>query len=194
MLTIILILIIAYLLGSIPFSLLIPRFFSGIDIRKHGSGNVGATNVLRTVGKKEAVMALAGDVLKGVIPVSIALFTLEDTWIAAAAVAVVLGHVFPVFTGFKGGKGVATTLGALVVIVPQGIAVTIAIWILTLSIFRYVSLASMTAAFALPLICVGLKTPFPFTAAATINAVIILSKHFSNLKRLLSGTESKVFK
>lgn len=189
----ILILTLAYLLGSIPFSLIIARLFKGIDIRNHGSGNIGATNVLRTVGKKEAALALIADILKGVLPVLFTVFVLEEVWIAATAVFVVLGHVFPIFAGFKGGKGVATSLGALIVIIPAGVTVSLIVWILVLIVFRYASLASISAAIALPAICWGLTTPLAFTAAASINAVIIILKHTGNIKRLITGTENKVF-
>ncbi len=190
---IILILTLAYLLGSIPFSLIIARLFKGIDIRNHGSGNIGATNVLRTVGKKGAALALIADILKGVLPVLFAVFVLEGVWIAATAVLVVLGHVFPIFAGFKGGKGVATSLGALIVIIPAGVTISLVVWLLILAVFRYASLASILTAIALPAICWGLKTPLAFTAAASINAVIIIFKHTGNIKRLIAGTESKVF-
>ncbi|HJN02867.1 MAG: glycerol-3-phosphate 1-O-acyltransferase PlsY [Nitrospinota bacterium] len=193
MLQIILILTLAYLLGSIPFSLIIARLFKGIDIRNHGSGNIGATNVLRTVGKKEAALALIADVLKGVLPVLFTVFVLEEVWIAATAVFVVLGHVFPIFAGLKGGKGVATSLGALIVIIPAGVIVSLIVWFLVLIVFRYASLASISAAIALPAICWGLTTPLAFTAAASINAVIIILKHTGNIKRLITGTENKVF-
>ncbi|MDP6625058.1 MAG: glycerol-3-phosphate 1-O-acyltransferase PlsY [Nitrospinota bacterium] len=190
---IILILILAYLLGSIPFSLIIARFFKGIDIRNYGSGNVGATNVLRTVGRKEAALALTADIVKGILPVWIATFVLADFWTAATAISVVLGHVFPIFAGFKGGKGVATSLGALIVILSVAIAISLVIWFLVLMAFRYVSLASISAAFALPIICIGLKYPPAFIAAGTINAAIILINHIENIKRLIAGTESKVY-
>lgn len=194
MLQIILIFILAYLLGSIPFSLIIAKFSKGIDIRNHGSGNVGATNVLRAAGKKEAALALIADTLKGALPVLIAKFVLEDFWIAATVVLVVFGHVFPIFAGFKGGKGVATSLGAFIVIIPTGVIISLVIWILVLGVFRYASLASIIAAIALPAICWGLKSPLAFTAATSISAVIILLKHTENIKRLIAGTENKVFK
>ncbi len=193
MLQIILILTLAYLLGSIPFSLIIARLLKGIDIRNHGSGNIGATNVLRTVGKRGAALALIADILKGVLPVLLAVFVLEEVWIAATAVLVVLGHVFPIFIGFKGGKGVATSLGALIIIIPAGVIISLIVWLLVLAVFRYASLASILAAIALPAICWGLTTPLAFTAAASINAVIIILKHTGNIKRLITGTESKVF-
>jgi glycerol-3-phosphate acyltransferase PlsY len=193
MLQIILILTLAYLLGSIPFSLIIARLLKGIDIRNHGSGNIGATNVLRTVGKREAALALIADILKGALPVLLAVFILEGVWITATAVLVVLGHVFPIFASFKGGKGVATSLGALIVIVPEGVIISLILWFLVLAVFRYASLASILAAIALPAICWGLTSPLAYTAAASINAVIIILRHTENIKRLIAGTESKVF-
>ena len=193
MLQIILILTLAYLLGSIPFSLIIARLLKGIDIRNHGSGNIGATNVLRTVGKREAALALIADILKGALPVLLAVFILEGVWITATAVLVVLGHVFPIFASFKGGKGVATSLGALIVIIPKGVIISLILWFLVLAVFRYASLASILAAIALPAICWGLTSPLAYTAAASINAVIIILRHTGNIKRLIAGTESKVF-
>ena len=193
MLQIILILTLAYLLGSIPFSLIIARLLKGIDIRNHGSGNIGATNVLRTVGKREAALALIADILKGALPVLLAVFILEGVWITATAVLVVLGHVFPIFASFKGGKGVATSLGALIVIIPEGVIISLILWFLVLAVFRYASLASILAAIALPAICWGLTSPLAYTAAASINAVIIILRHTENIKRLIAGTESKVF-
>lgn len=188
-----LVLLSAYLIGSIPFSLIISRLSKGIDIRNYGSGNIGATNVLRVIGKKEALLALIGDVLKGILPVLLALYFLEDFWIAATAVLVVLGHVFPIFAGFKGGKGVATSLGALLLIIPPAIIISLIIWVVVLAVFRYASLASVMAALSLPILCWALKTPFVFTAAATTNAAVICLKHTENLKKIIAGTESKVF-
>lgn len=193
MLQIILVLLSAYLIGSIPFSLIISRLSKGVDIRNHGSGNLGATNVLRVIGKKEALLALIGDMLKGALPVLLAFYFLEDFWVAATAVLVVLGHVFPIFSGFKGGKGVATSLGALLIIIPSAIIISVVIWIAVLAIYRYASLASIMAALSIPLLCWALKTPLAFTAAATTNAAVIFIKHISNLKRIISGRESKVF-
>lgn len=193
MLQIILVLLSAYLIGSIPFSLIISRLSKGVDIRNIGSGNLGATNVLRVIGKKEALLALIGDVLKGTLPVMLAFYFLEDFWVAVTAVLVVLGHVFPVFSGFKGGKGVATSLGALLVIIPSTIIISVVIWIAVLVVYRYASLASIIAALSIPLLCWALKTPLAFTAAATTNAAVIFIKHIGNLKRIISGRESKVF-
>lgn len=193
MLQIILVLLSAYLIGSIPFSLIISRLSKGVDIRNIGSGNLGATNVLRVIGKKEALLALIGDVLKGTLPVMLAFYFLEDFWVAVTAVLVVLGHVFPVFSGFKGGKGVATSLGALLVIIPSAIIISVVIWIAVLVVYRYASLASIIAALSIPLLCWALKTPLAFTAAATTNAAVIFIKHIGNLKRIISGRESKVF-
>ena len=193
MFQIIIIHVFAYLMGSIPFSLIISRLSKGIDIRDQGSGNIGATNVLRVVGKREAIFALLGDVLKGVIPVMIAVFILEDFWVATTAVVVVLGHVFPIFTGFKGGKGVATSLGALLVIIPSAIMISFFLWLAVLGLSRYVSLASIAAALSMPLICLALRNPLEFVAAATFNAAVIFIKHTGNIKRIFAGTESKVF-
>lgn len=193
MLQIIVILITAYILGSIPFSLIIARLSKGIDVRSSGSGNVGATNVLRTVGKKEAAIALTGDILKGTLSVWMAIIFLQDFWVGVTAILVVLGHVFPVFSGFKGGKGVATSLGALIVIVPSAVIIAVFTWILVLVISRLASLASIIASLAMPFICWSLKTPVSFIMAAVVTSVIILLKHTGNMKRIYNGTESRVF-
>ena len=146
----ILLLIGAYLLGSVPTGLLLAKAL-GVNIRESGSGNIGATNVYRTIGRKLGILTLVGDCLKGLIPVLIAKWlVLPDVWIAAIGLAALLGHVFTVFLGFKGGKGVATALGVFLGTSPLSVLVALVIFAVVLYIWRYVSLASITAAAFIP--------------------------------------------
>ena len=144
--------VVAYLLGSIPTGLLLARAF-GVDIRSAGSGNIGATNVYRTLGRKFGIMTLAGDCLKGLVPVLAARYLgVSAGWLALTGSAAFLGHVYTVFLGFKGGKGVATALGVFLGVSPLAVPVSLAIFSLVLWKWRYVSLASITAAAAMPVI------------------------------------------
>lgn len=188
----ILILPAAYLLGSIPTGLLLARAFGGIDIRATGSGNIGATNVYRTLGKKVGVLTLVGDCLKGLLPVVVArLLGLDDMWVAGAGVAAFIGHVFSLFLGFKGGKGVATALGVFLGTSPLSILLALAVFVLVLWKWRYVSLASIAAAVVLPPI-VTLVNGKPLVIAMTaFIALLVVYKHRENIQRLRAGTESR---
>lgn len=180
---------IAYIVGTIPFGLWFARWTGAPDPRTKGSGNIGCTNVLRVAGRRAAVLTLVMDALKGAVPVWTAWgFALGTGWVHAAGIAAVVGHVFPVWSGFRGGKGVATGIGALSVLSPITAAVVIAVWAGMLALFRYVSLASVTSAAALPAIAVltGAGWAFP-----SIAAVLIIMRHRDNLLRLRQGTESK---
>jgi glycerol-3-phosphate acyltransferase PlsY len=190
--------IVAYLLGSIPFGF-IAGLIAGIDVREHGSGNIGATNTLRVLGKKYGYSVFLADVLKGFLAVRIAL------WLArfdpstgyfigiVAAFFVVAGHSFPVWLRFRGGKGVAAAAGACLGLVPLATFVAVLIWIATFFIFRYVSLASIVAAVALALGALFLgyaADPILLTFTCLIAALIIL-RHRSNIVRLLQGREPR---
>jgi len=186
-------LVVAYLIGSIPVGFLVARAAGGFDIRGKGSGTIGATNVLRTLGPVPAVLTLLADVAKGYIAVRVAeVIGPEPAWGAAGAVLAIVGNCWPVFLGFKGGKGVATGLGAFLALTPRAIPVAMVVWIAFTAAFRYVSLASMLA-------CVGLAvgvwllgyTPL-YGAAAGCAAAIIVWRHHENVKRLLSGTERRL--
>lgn len=188
----IIIVVFAYLIGSIPTGLLLVKAFSGVDIRETGSGNIGATNVYRTLGRKVGLLTLIGDCLKGVIPVVAAIsLGLPDFWIAVVGLAAFLGHVYTVFLRFKGGKGVATALGVFLAASPLSVPVALVVFSLILYKWRYVSLASISAAACMPLL-VTLIGKKPETVAMTIViAVIVIYKHKENIKRLRAGTENR---
>lgn len=188
----------SYLVGSIPTSFIFGKL-KGIDIRKRGSGNVGATNVYRVVGKLPGLLVLILDVLKGVIALTfITDFFFKfgvildyDIFRLVMALAVVVGHDWTVFLNFKGGKGVATSLGVLLALWPLSVAFAVTIWIITVCITKYVSLASILVAIAIPIIAAVAGKPIEFVVFTIILALICVHRHRSNIKRLLNGKESK---
>jgi glycerol-3-phosphate acyltransferase PlsY len=185
----------AYLVGSIPFGLLIARS-RGIDIRQHGSGNIGATNVLRVLGKPLGITTFVLDALKGYGPAVIGMQLVPETPEAAgltAGVATILGHSFPVYLGFKGGKGVATSAGVLLGIAPLAAGIGLALWAMVFAVSRYVSLASIVAAAAIPAVSWGLYAPerIATPVALTLLGLLIILRHRSNLRRLIDGSESR---
>jgi glycerol-3-phosphate acyltransferase PlsY len=186
----------AYLCGSIPTGLILSRIIAGIDVREYGSHNIGATNVYRILGKKLGGLTLLGDVLKGFLPVYFVYkITGSETWTSIAALATFLGHLYPVYLKFSGGKGVATALGVFLVLSPQIIVINILIFILVVGIFRYVSLGSVFAASAMPLLmCLFHPHQYPtsYIVTATIIAIMIGYRHKENFKRIIKGTESKI--
>ena len=186
-----LLLICAYLLGSIPTGLLLARAM-GVNIREAGSGNIGATNVYRTMGRKVGILTLVGDCLKGLIPVLAAKWLgLPDIWIAAIGLSAFLGHIYTVFLGFKGGKGVATALGVFLGTSPLSVLFGLAVFALVLYKWRYVSLASIIAAALIPVMVwlVG-GGPELILMSLAIAAVVIF-RHQENISRLRTGTESR---
>ncbi|NOX19925.1 MAG: glycerol-3-phosphate 1-O-acyltransferase PlsY [Nitrospirae bacterium] len=187
-----LIVVFAYLLGAIPFGLLIAKA-RGIDLRKVGSGNIGTTNVLRAVGKKEALITLAADILKGTIPVVIAkILTGHDTIVAMTAAAAVIGHDFSIYLGFKGGKGVATSLGVVLGLKPLLGVTLIIVWILTALCFRYSSLSALVAFAFLLLFSFISDLSKPIRLLMILLFALIYFKHRSNIKRLVQGVEPKL--
>lgn len=186
--------VVAYLLGSISFAVLIVRATTGKDIRAEGSGNAGATNVLRAHGRKLALLVALADVAKGAGAVLLMrLVTADPVWTAAAGVAAVLGHVFPVFYGFRGGKGVATAVGAFLVLAPLALLCCLAVFVLVVALTRYVSLGSVIAMVLLPPVA-GLlfRAPRSIVMAASLTALVVVFKHLGNLKRLALGQERKL--
>ncbi len=191
----------AYLLGAVSFSYVIVRVLHGIDIRTVGSGNAGATNVLRTAGRAPALLALLLDVGKGAAAVGL-LRSLGagPATVALAAVAAVLGHIYPIWMGFRGGKGVATALGTLALLVPRPTLLLGAVFVVLVAIFRYVSLGSVAAAAAAPLaVWLGWRLGWvpdealrPFLGATAVIGAVIVLKHRENLQRLARGTESRL--
>ncbi len=210
MLTIcILIAIIAYLIGSINFSVILSKKMAGFDVRQKGSGNAGTTNMLRSVGKKAAAITLICDILKGVVSIGIAilvgyLFNAQNKSILVqiAAIAVVIGHTFPIFFGFKGGKGVATSLGVLIMTNWQIGLICLAIAIIIMAITKMVSLGSCMAAIAFPLLTYFAANIFEnayivkegssYFVYSIILAFIVLFNHRSNIKRIITGKENKL--
>jgi len=190
--------IVAYVLGSIPFGLLFTRLFGSGDVRKSGSGNIGATNVARVAGPLPALLTLLFDIAKGAAPVWIAeRITGESaTWMMVAALAALLGHCFPIWLKFRGGKGVATAAGAFLVLCPPALLGSIILFLLVLYFWRYVSLASIAASAAMPLLIYLLwaphhAPPFIVTFGALAAAMVIIYKHDANIQRLVQDEESK---
>ena len=183
----------AYLIGAIPVGFLVARAAGSADIRRAGSGSIGATNVLRTLGVLPAVLTLVGDVVKGYLAVTAARAIGTEAWAAAAgAVAAVTGNCWPVFLAFRGGKGVATGLGAFLALIPWAIAPAAALWIVVTAISRYVSLASIVACVSLPVSAALLGYPRHTVIAAVVTAAIIIWRHRKNIARLASGSESRL--
>jgi glycerol-3-phosphate acyltransferase PlsY len=194
----------AYLLGSIPFGYLIVRAKSGDDVRETGSGGTGATNVTRRAGKMAGIATLALDALKGAVAVLLARLMLAPNfginwWVAACALAVVAGHVFPVWLKFRGGKGVATGLGAFVCLAPLAVACAALVFILIVWATRYVSLGSITAAALLPLFVwllygrsVEDASLHAVVTCALIGGALIVFMHRANIARLMRGNENKL--
>ena len=196
----IIIVIIAYLIGSIPFGYLIVRKKIGTDIRETGSGGTGATNVSRRAGKVAGVLTLLLDAAKGSVAVLIANALASDDWtIAAAAIATLIGHIFPVWLGFRGGKGVATGVGIFSVLAPIAVLCAGVMFVAVVATTRYVSLGSIIAAILIPLF-VWLQSVFvvpvadlrPLLTTAIVGAALIVFAHRGNIHRLASGTESQL--
>jgi glycerol-3-phosphate acyltransferase PlsY len=185
--------VVGYLCGSVASAVVVCRMMKLPDPRKGGSGNPGATNVLRLGGKKAAGLTLAGDVLKGVVPVLLAhLLTDSPAIIAGTAVAAVVGHMYPVFFGFKGGKGVATAFGAVAALVYPVALFMGAVWVLAAMATRYASLASMAAAVAAPLFAlVFIREPAYIVGLAVIAALLVY-RHRGNIERLRQGSEPEI--
>ncbi len=213
------IIIFSYFLGSIPFGYLLVKLVKGIDIRTQGSGNIGATNVGRVLGWPGGVLVFLLDVGKGfgavfLIPLSVRIglipgltqnFSFDITildykelsYMILCGAAVIIGHMFPVYLKFKGGKGVATGLGVFLALIPAATGLTIGIWALIFLLFRYVSLASILAAVSLPIILIVINRTFfghPVFIFAVICSALIVVKHIPNIKRLVSGVEPKIGK
>jgi len=189
-----LLVLIAYFLGSVSFAVLLVRATTGKDIRAEGSGNAGATNVLRAHGKKLALSVALLDVAKGAAAVLLMrLVTADPLWGALAGVAAVLGHVFPIFYAFRGGKGVATAVGAFVVLAPLALLCCLAVFVLVVALTRYVSLGSVIAMVLLPPVA-GLlfHAPRAVVTGAAVTALLVVFKHLGNLKRLALGQERKL--
>jgi acyl phosphate:glycerol-3-phosphate acyltransferase len=191
----------AYLLGSIPSAVWVGKIFFGVDVREHGSGNAGATNTLRVLGAKAGISVLVIDVLKGFLAVELihlhsVLQSNSTIWInfrIALCIAALIGHIFPIFAGFRGGKGVATLLGGVIALVPIAAIIAAFIFILVLFIFRYVSLASMAGGLSFPFSVIFLvdKPPVFLIVFSSFVAVLLIITHKKNIQRLISRQESR---
>ena len=184
-------LILSYLIGSIPFALIIGKTFFDIDIRNHGSGNIGTTNTFRILGKKAGIIVLILDFLKGMIPVYIAMLVNTELPLILVGLCAALGHVYSIFLKFKGGKAVATGAGVILAVQPLIFLVLLTAFLITLYIFKYVSLGSIvgvTTLFILSLFTDDLT----FKIVSLLLLIIIIYKHLSNIKRIMNKTEPKV--
>jgi glycerol-3-phosphate acyltransferase PlsY len=184
----------AYLLGSWPSALLVVSFTTGRDVRREGSGNVGAANATRIGGISVGAAVTFMDVLKGALPMwAMSVLNPASPWLAATLVAAVLGHCYPVWLKFRGGKGVATAFGAYLVLAPTPALVALGVWVVVLAICRRVSLASMAATVAFPFLLVFMARPGPvLLGAVSAVAVLIIFCHRSNIRRLIDGTEPRI--
>ena len=186
-----------YLIGSLSFAVIVSKFYGLDDPRSYGSGNPGATNVLRSGRKKAAALTLLGDALKGLVAVLLARwlqshFGLADEVVAAVAVAVLVGHMWPLFFGFKGGKGVATALGVLLALSWPVALICAAVWLIMAFGLKISSLAALTATVISPLAAMFLVQQPSWQAAIAVIAALVLLRHRSNIQNLLSGKESKI--
>jgi glycerol-3-phosphate acyltransferase PlsY len=193
--------IISYLIGSIPFGFIVAKMVKDIDIRQFGSGNPGATNIARVLGKPYGILVFTLDMLKGFLTVY-----LFDRWFSGyghnlsvilCGLGVICGHIFPVFLGFKGGKAAATGCGVFLWLAPLPLMISVAAWLLTISISRYISLGSMVSAVVMVICLITLgKNPFGqglyLTLLSVFIAILLIIRHKSNIKRILNGTENKI--
>lgn len=203
--TVVVLTIVAYLLGSIPSAVWIGKHFYGIDIREHGSKNAGTTNMLRVLGRRAALPVFGIDFLKGFVAVTLSNLVAYHTDVSdndiymlkiLLVVAAVLGHIFPLFANFKGGKGVATMAGAVMGVYPEGVLLCLAVWVLVLMATHYVSLSSMIAGAAFPVVVlISPKTngSLAMIIFSFVVAVLLVVTHRKNIKRLREGTESKIY-
>lgn len=204
--------IISYLIGSIPFGYILVKIARGVDIREHGSKNVGATNVWRVAGKPFGIAVFIFDLLKGFIPTLLVYRIMSDSFIHVfgssvefnrsimtiiCGIAVILGHIFPIYLRFKGGKAAATSCGVFLLLAPQALAVAVAVWMVTVFVSRFVSLGTMVGATALVVTIITIdEQPFGngifLTGFSILMCIIILIRHISNIKRLVNGTENRI--
>ena len=197
MLIIILAIIFAYLIGSIPTGLVFGKLLKGIDIREYGSGNIGATNVFRVVGKIPGIIVLIIDILKGFAPVALVPHLVNvpiskglfSVLLGAAAIS---GHNWTIFSRFKGGKGVATGAGVFLALNPIAVGITLVLFFVLVALTKYISLGSVCSAVILPVLLMLFKSPLEYTLFGLIMGLIVIWRHKENIKRLLKGTENKI--
>lgn len=193
--------VLAYLIGAIPSGVVLTRMAGIADIRRQGSGNVGATNVYRVAGKRLGVLTLVSDMLKGVVPLLVLGYLIENgilprtsadmSLVAIAGLFLFVGHCYPVYLGFKGGKGVATALGVFLVLAPPALVPSLIVFVLVLWRWRYVSLASISAAFIIPFAMLGFGYSWSMVGVTFIIATGVIYRHKDNIVRLRKGTENR---
>jgi glycerol-3-phosphate acyltransferase PlsY len=188
-----------YLVGSIPFGVIIGRAWRGVDVRQYGSRNIGFSNALRVLGPGPAFVVLLGDVLKGAAPVLAGRALLRswglqglDLWMLAVALAPILGHSFSIFLRFRGGRAVATTLGVLLGMSWPAALISLAVWLALVGVTRYISVGSMAASAAVPAYMALSRAPWQWTAFWAAVGLLIILRHIPNMGRLLKGTEAKI--
>ncbi len=182
----------SYLVGSIPFGLIIGKLWAGIDVREYGSGNIGTSNVLRTVGPWAAITVFALDVAKGALAVYLGTLAGGEYVRIMAGVAAIVGHNWPIYLRFKGGKGIATSLGVVMTLTPVVALVLLGLWIIIVGITRYISLASLAVAFLFPVFLLVFDAPWTYVLAGVLISAFAIHRHRDNIKRLLGGTEHKI--
>lgn len=183
--------VLCYFIGAIPFSYLV-SLLKGVDIRTRGSGNVGATNVLRALGPVAAAAALAADLLKGVAAAWIGTMAGGEWLVVGCAFAAVVGHCYSIFLRFKGGKGVATSAGVILYLMPRELLIMLVVFLVVVALLRYVSLGSITVAVLLPVLALAMKEPFELLILCLLMAALVVYRHRENIQRLRSGTEPKL--
>jgi glycerol-3-phosphate acyltransferase PlsY len=182
----------AYLIGAIPFGLVVGKLFYGVDIRREGSGNVGTTNVFRVLGKRAGVVVLVLDMLKGFIP-ALAASLLFNPWYAIfIAAAPVVGHMYSIYLKGSGGKGVATGAGVVLALAPQAFLICLVVWVVLVLTTRYVSVGSLAASFLVPVLVIAFDDPLPYQIAAVLVAIIVWWAHRGNIGRLVRGREHRI--
>jgi len=184
------VIIVSYLIGAIPTGLIVVRLLTGEDIRRHGSGNIGTVNVLRVAGTGTAVVVLAVDILKGMVPVMLAVRMGLPSWtVVAGGLAAIAGHNWSVFLKFQGGKGIATSFGVLLALSWPAAAVAGVVWVIVVAITRYASLGSLLAVVSVPLSLRWLRQPDAYVYFGIIAALFAVYRHRANIQRLVTGTE-----
>ncbi|TDX52895.1 glycerol-3-phosphate 1-O-acyltransferase PlsY [Orenia marismortui] len=189
-----LVILFSYLLGSIPFALIVVRLVKGVDIRKYGSGNIGATNAFRLLGLSMGILVALLDIGKGFLAVSIAriFFPDQSLILLLAGLAAIAGHNWPIFLKFNGGRGVATSVGVLISLSPKAVLITFLVWIIIVVTTQYVSLASITGAILIPILMLLFGQDKFVLIFTLLISIFVIYRHLPNIKRLLSGTENKV--
>lgn len=187
-----LVILFSYLLGSISFGIIVTKIVKGIDIREHGSGNAGFTNVLRVIGKGPSVFVLLGDALKGSLSVALGYYLGDAYFAVIGGLAAMVGHTYPLYFGFRGGKGVATGLGVVLTLAPDVTLIALIIFMITVMLSRYVSLGSILGALSVPLSTTLLAKPFPILLFGILGVSFVIYRHKTNIVRLWQGKENKI--